>query len=50
MGITAIGGYALNAVKEYRYYIALACMFAVIALVLIMAVSYSNPLTAYSVV
>ena len=50
MVVIAIGGYALNARSVSVFYIALACMYAVIALVQTMAVSYSNPLTAYSVV
>jgi hypothetical protein len=50
MAAIVIGGYALSVIKEHRPYIALACMFAVIALVQTMAVSYSNRLTAYSVV
>ncbi|MGX8221502.1 hypothetical protein ACWS81_12340 (plasmid) [Psychrobacter celer] len=50
MVIIAIGGYVLNARSVSVFYIALACMYAVIALVLIITHSYSNPLTAYSVV
>ncbi|WP_351059318.1 hypothetical protein [Psychrobacter sp. TB20-MNA-CIBAN-0197] len=49
MAVIVTGGYALNAVIEHRPYIALACMFAVIASGLIMAASYSNRLTVYSV-
>tara|TARA_R110000751_G_scaffold296849_1_gene406228 strand:+ start:1922 stop:2053 length:132 start_codon:yes stop_codon:yes gene_type:complete len=42
MAVIVTGGFVLSVIKEHRPYIALACMFAVIALVLIMAASYSN--------
>ena len=50
MATSAIGGYALTAAKEYRYYIALVITFAVTTLVRVMAHSYNNLLTVYSVV
>ncbi|MFZ3075091.1 MAG: hypothetical protein WA114_02820 [Psychrobacter glacincola] len=49
MAVIVTGGYVLNVIIEHRPYIVLACMFVVIALVQIMAVSYSNPLTVCSV-
>lgn len=50
MVVIVTGGYALNARSVSVFYIALACMYAVIALVLIIIHSYSNPLIDYSVV
>ena len=50
MVVIVTGGYALNARSVSVFYIALACMYAVIALVLIITHSYSNPLIGYSIV
>ena len=50
MAVIAFGGFVLNVIKEHQSYIVLACMFADIVSMQIMAVSYSNLLTVYSVV
>ena len=50
MVVIVTGGYALNARSVSVFYIALACMYAVIALVLIIIHSYNNPLIGYSIV
>jgi type III secretory pathway component EscT len=49
MAVHVIGLIARHAQSVRAFYIVLACMFAVIALVLIINHSYSNLLTAYSV-
>ncbi|MDN3453485.1 hypothetical protein [Psychrobacter sp. APC 3350] len=50
MAVTAFGGFVLNVIKEHQSYIVQGYTCADIALVQTMAVSYSNRLTAYSVV
>ena len=50
MAVIVTGSGAHHAASVSVFYIALACMYAVIALVLIITHSYNSPLTAYSVV